>query len=87
MAICLLVITIVVNVNKSDDFHENKDRIYRIQTKFSDKYSVICLFLYPTIKHMLVPCGKEFFNFIKIWSINRFPATFRKALGLEYVKG
>lgn len=38
MAICLLVITIIINVNKSDDFHENKDRIYRIITLHSDKY-------------------------------------------------
>ena len=26
MAICLLVITIIINVNRSDDFHTNKDR-------------------------------------------------------------
>ncbi|MFC2104427.1 ABC transporter permease [Bacteroidota bacterium] len=39
MAICLLVITIVINVNKSDDFHEYKERIYRVHSLYSDKYS------------------------------------------------
>jgi putative ABC transport system permease protein len=38
MAICLLVITIIVNVNKSDDFHTNKNRIYRVLTLHSDRY-------------------------------------------------
>jgi len=38
MAICLLVITIIVNVNKSDEFHENKNRIYRVLTEFTGKY-------------------------------------------------
>ncbi len=39
MAICLLVITIIVNVNKSDDFHKNKNRIYRVHSFYTDKYA------------------------------------------------